>query len=166
MLGNLFVASTADPTFFAIFKETSSTLIEDISLKIITHYNINETCKMLLAKKIILCSSYYLAAVISSQTLKHVRGVTSGKHEAIMASKDHCICFALIRSASPGFFCFSQTPRMQKSSMGLLPSTEEKDGSLLPEGTLPDDFLRSDIIFFRTVSMWALSLESLISLAA
>ena len=74
--------------------------------------NISRECKILLEKKIILCSSYYLAA---------------GKHEAIMASKDHCICFALIRSASPGFFCFSQTPRMQKSSMGLLPSTAEKD---------------------------------------
>ena len=60
--------------------------------------------KILLAKKIILCSSYYLAAAISSQTVKHERGVTSGNHEAIMASKCHCIYFALIRSASPVFF--------------------------------------------------------------
>ena len=104
-------------------------------------------------KKIILCSSYYLAAAISSQTVKHERGVTSGNHEAIMASKDHCIYFALIRSASPGFFCFSQTPRMQKSSMKLLPSTVAKDESLLPGGILPDAFLRSDIIFFIVVSM-------------
>jgi len=83
--------------------------------------------KYCLQKKIILCSSYYLAAAISSQTVKHERGVTFGNHEAIMASKYNCIYFALIRSASPGFFCFSQTPRMQKSSMGLLPSTAEKD---------------------------------------
>ena len=109
--------------------------------------------KILLAKKIILCSSYYLAAAISSQTVKHERGVTSGNHEAIMASKDHCIYFPLIRSASPVFFCFSHTPRMQKSSMELLPSTVAKDESLLPGGILPDAFLRSDIIFFIVVSM-------------
>jgi len=91
------VASTADPTFFAIFEETSSTLIETISLKIsnkhegktTTQYNNIEACKILLAKKIILCSGYYLAAAISRQTLKPERGVTFGKHEAIMASKDH-----------------------------------------------------------------------------
>jgi hypothetical protein len=53
------VASTADPTFFAIFEETSSTLIETISLKIsnkhegktITQYNNIEACKNIVSKK-------------------------------------------------------------------------------------------------------------------
>ena len=96
---------------------------------------------------------YYLAAVISSQQLKHERIVTSGKHEATNANKDHCICFALFISASPGFFCFSQTASMQKSSMGLSPSTDKKDDSLLPEGILLEDFLLFDSVCFRTVSI-------------
>ena len=70
--------------------------------------------KYCLQKKIILCSSYYLAAAISSQTVKHERGVTSGNHEAIMASKDHCIYFALIRSASPVFFAFHRLQECRK----------------------------------------------------
>lgn len=98
------------------------------------------------------CSMCYLEAVMSSQTLKHERGVTSEKQEAIIANKDHCICFALFRRASPGFFCFSQTARTEKSSIELSPSTAKKEESL-PEDTLLEDFLLADIMFFRIVSI-------------
>jgi hypothetical protein len=155
------VASTADPTFLAILDEIPSTLIKDNSLKTskkyLTRQNYTriaiESCNMSYTSQTTTILMYYLAAVISSQQLKHERIVTSGKHEAINASKHHCICFALFRSASPGFFCFSQTASMQKISMGSSPSTDKKDDSLLPESVLLEDFLLFDCVCFRTVSI-------------
>ena len=61
-----------------------------------------------------------LAAVIFSQTVKHEREDTSGKHEATTAKRDQRKFFALIISSSPGTFLFSHSTRRLKSSTGIM----------------------------------------------
>ena len=60
-----------------------------------------------------------LAAVISSQTVKQDNGDTSGKHDATIAKIDQHNSLAFTRRASPGFFPFSHSARMPKSSTGI-----------------------------------------------
>jgi hypothetical protein len=60
-----------------------------------------------------------LAAVISSQTVRQDKGDTSGKHDAINAKIDQDISFAFFKRDSPGFFCFSQSAKILKSSAGI-----------------------------------------------
>jgi hypothetical protein len=67
-----------------------------------------------------------LAAVISSQTVKQDNGETSGKQDAIMARIDQDKSFAFIKRASPGFFCFSHSAKILKSSTGIHMLSSEK----------------------------------------
>lgn len=72
-----------------------------------------------------------LAAVISNHTVKQDIGDTSGKHEAIIAKVDHDKSFAFIKRASPGFFCFSQSAKILKSSIGMYSLSSEKEFPVL-----------------------------------
>lgn len=102
-----------------------------------------------------------LAAVISSQTVKHERGDTSGKHEATTAKRDQRKSFALTRSAPPGFFSFSHSARSPKSSTGiiLLLSVRKEISLPLPIGVkfvVELAFFFDSCILLRTVTIWIL----------
>lgn len=60
-----------------------------------------------------------LAAVISSQTIRHDNGETSGKQDAIIAKIDQLKFFAFMRRASPGFSCFSHSAIIPNNSTGM-----------------------------------------------
>lgn len=100
--------------------------------------------------------SFDLAAVISSQTVKQYNEDTSGKHDAINANIDQHMSLAFIRRASPGFFCFSHSARIPKSSTGIYRLSSENevsfrlsDASEFEEETA---FFR-ECMPFRTVNM-------------
>lgn len=113
---------------------------------------------------------FYLAAVISSQTVKHDKADTSEKHEAIIAKRGQRKSFAFIKRASPGFCSFSHSARSPNSSAGmtLLHSLRKEFPILFSEHSFVDELLVffAECMLFRTVSMWVLSRGSLNSLAA
>ena len=113
----------------------------------------------------------YLAAVISSQTVKHEIGDTSEKHEATIANRDQRRSLAFVKRASPGFFCLSHSARSAKSSIGtivLLSGMEDISLLLEVNPFVVEElvFLLADCMLFRTVNMWVLSRGSLNSLVA
>lgn len=73
--------------------------------------------------------SGYLAAVISSQTVRQDIADTSEKHEAIIAKIDQDNSFAFIKMTSPGNFCFSHSANILKSSTGTQKFSFGKEAS-------------------------------------
>lgn len=109
-----------------------------------------------------------LAAVISSHTLKQDNGETSEKHEAIIAKIDHDKSFALIKRASPGFFCFSQSAKILKSSTGIQMSSSGKELSVLFSiiSECKELAFLLDCMLLKTDNIWILRRGSLNSFDA